>query len=550
MRLHPISKVIEATHNLPFLFLLLLVACVAANAGSSSASGAAASVPADIQAVFNKPVYRNAIWGLRVVDPGTGSVLVDLRPDHQFFIGSVRKIFSVGALLEQIGPQHTYDTRVYRQGQMDSGGILHGDLILVASGDLTMGGRTNPDGSVAISDYDHNEADSLGNAKLTAPDPLAGYLAIAKQVAAKGIKQITGDIVIDDRLFQPYSFRSEFDLKPIFVNDDVVDLTINPTTNGNPASVVWRPHSAALNVQNAVTTSGPGSRYSLQLNSEFPKCIGMPGCSGQIGGNLPLDFVPPFTNQFPLVQTFRIVQPSNYARSVLIETLQAAGVRVGAAPVAQNPVQLLPPRNSYQPDVMVANLTGLPFSEDAKLVLKVSYNMGADTSLLLYGLTQGVDNMTAALAAEQTNLAANYGVPKNEYVFVDGSGGGPTTATNSAVTQFLIDMTGRATFPVFFDALPVLSVDGSLSFVTGFKSDSTLAGAAGRVHAKTGTFVSGSSSGLLVKGQALGGYINTRSGKRLVFQLVVNNVPVTSLNDVIQVFQDQGKISAILWRDN
>jgi len=97
-----------------------------------------------------------------------------------------------------------------------------------------------------------------------------------------------------------------------------------------------------------------------------------------------MDFVPPFTNQFPLVQTFRIVQPSNYARSVLIETLQAAGVRVGAAPVAQNPVQLLPPRNSYQPDVMVANLTGLPFSEDAKLVLKVSYNMGAETSLLLY----------------------------------------------------------------------------------------------------------------------------------------------------------------------
>jgi hypothetical protein len=121
--------------------------------------------------VFNTPIYRNAIWGLRVVDPGTGSVLVDLRPDHQFFIGSVRKIFSVGALLEQIGPQHTYNTRVYRQGQMDSSGILHGDLILVASGDLTMGGRTNPDGSVAISDYDHNEADSLGNQKQPARPP-------------------------------------------------------------------------------------------------------------------------------------------------------------------------------------------------------------------------------------------------------------------------------------------------------------------------------------------------------------------------------------------
>jgi hypothetical protein len=31
-------------------------------------------------------------------------------------------------------------------------GVLQGDLILVASGDLTMGGRTNPDGTVAVSD--------------------------------------------------------------------------------------------------------------------------------------------------------------------------------------------------------------------------------------------------------------------------------------------------------------------------------------------------------------------------------------------------------------
>jgi D-alanyl-D-alanine carboxypeptidase len=31
---------------------------------------------------------------------------------------------------------------------------------------------------------------------------------------------------------------------------------------------------------------------------------------------------------------------------------------------------------------------------------------------------------------------------------------------------------------------------------------------------------------------------------------VVNNVPITGLNQVLQVFQDQGTIAAILWRDN
>jgi hypothetical protein len=102
------------------------------------------------------------------------------------------------------------------------------------------------DGTIAVSNYDHNEADTLGNAVLTASDPLAGYKAIAAQVAAAGITRITGEIIIDDRLFQAYSFRDEFDVRRIFVNDDVVDVSINPTMLGRPASVVSRPVFGSL----------------------------------------------------------------------------------------------------------------------------------------------------------------------------------------------------------------------------------------------------------------------------------------------------------------
>ena len=108
--------------------------------------------------------------------------------------------------MNEIGPDHTYDTPVYRIGNVDSAGVLHGNLVLVASGDLTMGGRTNPDGSIAVTDFDHNEADSLGNAELTAPDPTAGYAQLAQQIAAAGIKKIAGDVIVDDRLLQPLGF--------------------------------------------------------------------------------------------------------------------------------------------------------------------------------------------------------------------------------------------------------------------------------------------------------------------------------------------------------
>jgi D-alanyl-D-alanine carboxypeptidase len=77
-----------------------------------------------------------------------------------------------------------------------------------------------------------------------------------------------------------------------------------------------------------------------------------------------------------------------------------------------------------------------------------------------------------------------------------------------------------------------------------------LAGATGNVRAKTGTYVGNSPTGTLeLKSQALGGYITTKRGHHLTFQLVVNNVPVENVLDLTNVFQDQGKIAAMLWRD-
>jgi D-alanyl-D-alanine carboxypeptidase/D-alanyl-D-alanine-endopeptidase (penicillin-binding protein 4) len=516
----------------------------------STPKPAAPTLPANIKAIFDKPLYNGAIWGLRVVDLATGQPIIDTEPNRQFYIGSVRKVFTIGELINEIGLTHTYDTPVYRRGNVTSAGVLQGDLILVASGDLTMGGRTNPDGTIAYGNFDDNEANTLGNANLTKPDPLAGYAALAKQVAASGIKQITGNIIIDDRLFQPYRFRDQFNLLPIFVNDDVVDLSINPTHTGQLASMDYRPHSAALRVTNALRTAPANSTADIKVDPELPPCIGKPGCTSTLRGTLPANYTPPMTGHWPLIRTVRIVQPANYARTVFIEKLEAAGVQVRAPAVTLNPTQLLPAKNSYTPDTRVAELKGLPYSEDAKFILKVSYNIGADTSLILYGLTQGVDNMRAALVTENKNLQAHYGISNADHHFIDGSGGGDTTATNAAVTRMLTGMTTRPAFPQYEAGFPILGIDGSLATVTGFTSDPTLAPAKGQVHAKTGTYAIGDETGITVKGQAFAGYIDTRSGKKLVYHVVVNNVPIKNVPDILQIFQDEGTISAILWRDN
>jgi D-alanyl-D-alanine carboxypeptidase len=216
------------------LILFIMMACLCGLTAKSDNNNGnqGLPIPDAIQEIMNNPLYQGAIWGLRVVDLDTGELVYDLNPNTLFLMGSIRKIFTIGEALNEFGADFRFKTPVHRLGEVNEQGVLNGDLILVASGDLTMGGRIAPDGSMSIPNLDHNEANSLGNAQLPNADPLAGYNDLAQQVAISGITKVRGDVIIDDRLFEAFNFRGEFDVSPVFVNDDVVDVIMNPTEPG------------------------------------------------------------------------------------------------------------------------------------------------------------------------------------------------------------------------------------------------------------------------------------------------------------------------------
>ena len=492
-------------------------------------------IPEDIGKIFEKPVYKKARWGLRVVDLDTGFVILDENAGQQMLIASVRKLFSVGLALDALGPGHVLRTPVHRRGTVDAAGVLHGDLIVVASGDLAMGGRTNPDGSFAISNLDHNEANGLGNATLTAPDPLAGFDQLAAQVAALGIRQVTGEVIVDDRLFEHFDFREQFKVSPMFVNDDVVDVMID-----REAAVDWRPKSQAFTVQSSLVNAASGTPFGIELES----AQGL----GRVSGALPAGYVPTL-GSYPLVRTFRITDPSSYARSVFIEALARAGVTADAATVAPNPAGDLPAGSAYPDGTRVAELVSHPYEDQARYIMKVSYNIGAETSLMLLGSTRGARTQAASLAVEALVLAEQFDIAPGAVRFIDGSGNEETTATTEAVTTLLASMRRRQSYTAFRDSLPTLGVNGSLAIATDFAADPTLAGARGNVHAKTGTYVSESKEGAVLRTESLAGYIDTKSGRHLAFMLAVNDVGVISgIEDILPVIQDVGTISSLLWK--
>ncbi len=499
-------------------------------------------VPPAIHRIMGKPRYAKARWGLRVVDLDSGRLIYNLDPDFEFQIASVRKLFSIGVALDELGADHKFSTPVYRCGEVQ-GGVLKGDLILVASGDLTLGGRTTRRGEIAFTSFDHTEANALGSAILTKPNPLAGLDELARQVAASGIKALDGDVIIDDRLFVPFNYRGELDVRPIVINDDLIDVTILPTKPGKSAEVLWRPHTAAFAVYSSVNTRPAGEKTRVILSYKTPG-------SGHVSGTMAQDFVPSLPGVRTLVQTFRIKDQPSFARIAFIEALQRAGVMVGAALSGLNPLVKLPSLCSYEPSNQVADLGSLPYSEYAKLILKVSHNLGADLSLVLFGLAKGVNNLSEALIEERETLAHNFGIPANSFHFIDGSGAGETTATTTATLKLLDGMTRSPAFDAFFDALPRLAVDGSLAEINDFQHDPELTGATGQVYAKPGTLVEGPDD-LLYKTQTLAGYIDTKSGKRLMFAVFVNNAGVVkTLDDILAVFNDEGTIAATIWKEN
>ena len=211
--------------------------------------------------------FKTAHWGILIVETQTGETVYEHQADKLFAPASVTKLFSTAAALDALGADYRFRTPIYARGKIDEKGRLDGDLILVASGDPTLGGRTDSQGKIAFTDNDHIYAQFSGTAELTPQDPLAGLNELARQVAAKGVRRVGGEVRVDDRLFDHAESTGSGPnrVTPIMVNDNLLDVIVEPAVAGKPAKVRWRPETAAVQVDAAVQTVEKGDpRISIK----------------------------------------------------------------------------------------------------------------------------------------------------------------------------------------------------------------------------------------------------------------------------------------------
>jgi len=524
-----------------FAFPLLLI-------GGCSSHNNSQSLPDEILAIMNQPRYDGAVWSLRAVDLDTGDLIYNLEPDLVLLTGSLRKTFSSGVSINQLGPDHRFKTPVYKEGTVDNEGVLQGNLVLVADGDLTFGGRLIDGDKIQFTNFDHVDANALGSAVLTPQDPLTGLNELAQQIADSGITEVNGDVVIDARLFDEFVVPNNQRLiSPIMVNENLIDVTIIPTEPGQPAIVDWHPKSASFDLEIDVMTVEQDGEFDIELSEPDASCFELVLCLGTVTGTIPAGYKPELPEVETVVQTFKIEAPSAYARTAFIEALGREGIAVNTNLVGPNPVNKLPAQDSYNADDLVAEFISPPFSEAINLILKVSHNYGSNLSLALFGLAKGVRTVNESLQQERMTLVDDLNVPADGFNFpTNGSGSPDSEASPRAVTVLLDNMSKMDVFDKYFDSFPVLGEKGSLRFVDEGSP------ATGNVRGKTGTSIGfdPETQQFILRAKSLGGYIDAISGNRIIFAVFVNNATFSDISEVLEINNDLGKIATAIYELN
>ena len=495
---------------LPLLVSTVVLTAFTSSTGSSASPGEGpgpqpqvGELPAAAAAIMSKPEFETARWLYSVAEAETGRVVLAGRAGESVFTASTAKNFTVGTTYATLGTDATLTTPVYATAE-PAGGVLAGDLVLVASGDLAMGGRGAMSGRVdhafTADTIDHVYGDIAPNAAFVPDDPLAGLDDLARQVAASGVTEIAGDVVIDTRLWDTFDGQ-EGPAPSIYVNDNILDITVASAGIGQPAVLDLRPQTQAVTVESTVTTTDAGTPTSLTVTADpgDPTSVTVSGTVAAGASQLTI---------------YRVPDAASWARTLFVEALGRAGVTVTSSAVGPNDEAGLPPAGSYPAEDRVASLTSPPMKAFGRMILETSYNTGANALMCLLAAHGGSPDCIDGLEAVHQQLD-RAGVDTDDVVLFDGQGADPASTTPDQMVAWMRWAQTQPWGEEFAADQPVLGVSGTLAS-TGQDGP-----AAGEVAAKTGTSVDvdPTTGRVLYKVQSLAGYLTTERGERFVFSL-------------------------------
>jgi D-alanyl-D-alanine carboxypeptidase/D-alanyl-D-alanine-endopeptidase (penicillin-binding protein 4) len=506
--------------------------------------GATTALGEEIAALLADPSVSGAHWGIAVTAMD-GTPLFGLDEGKLFRPASNAKLYTTAAAMAMLGPDARFTTQVIAEGELRHG-TVHGDLVLKGGGDANFaGGYALPYVAPALR--------PKGPAAVT-PNQLADFDDLAAQVAAKGVREIDGNIVGDDTRFEhaPYPVGWSTDdvlwgdgapVSALTVHDNQLDLKIEPAPKGSSEKPT-------------ITLSPAVPFYTVNetpIDNNFRPAFWSVGTQ-DLGRNEVLEEREPNKRDFhifgyvdakygPYTDDLAIDRPAEFAAAALKQALEQHGVVVKGGVSARHydseflgsdyraaqttPDAVSAEHNPFSADRAVecgaqrvaggpeehllAEKQSVPLAEDLTLTLKVSQNLHAEIMLRNIGVNRDCADglyLHTALAWERAFLV-HAGLDPADFVLYDGSGlSTHDLVAPRATAQLLAFAAKQPWFAQWKAALPVGGEDGTLA--SRF-SDPPLKD---HLFAKTGT---------LGETRALSGYLDAASGRQIIFSIYVDD---------------------------
>ena len=454
---------------------------------SPKRAAAAARFNARADTLLGATLPSKGDWGLLIVDAQTGETLFEKNADGYFVPASNMKLFTTALALAKLGPDYKFRTTLETRGVISPEGKLSGDLVLVGRGDPNLSNRKFP--------YELKE-------EFDGP-PEKALAELADALVARGVKEISGDVIGDDSYFprERYPNGWEIDdmvweygaaISAIVVDDNTVALRLTPGEKmGDPVQASVVPLTPDFALQNDVTTSAADVKSDLTLTRD-------PGANlVVVRGTLP-------AKSAPRKLVLAIEEPAQHAASVLAGMLTERGVKldgkIRAVHVAETDVT---------PRSVIAEHVSVPLGDSVKLVNKISQNLHTEMLLRTAARQNGLWGTPEEMLKTPQDFYASVGIAPDDVIQTDGSGLSRHDLITPRATVTLLKYAQSQTwFAPYYASLPVAGIDGSLQD----RMKGTVA--AGRIHAKTGS---------VEHVRTLSGFAETPSGRRLIFSFLSNN---------------------------
>ena len=225
------------------------------------------------------PSLRHAAAGVAVMRIDSGTVVASNLLDQAIVTASTMKTVTSAAALEILGGDFQFQTNVLLQGNVEND-TLHGNIVIVGSGDPTLGSRYFPKNPNIVKE-------------------------IITALKDKGIKVIDGRILTDDSLYPYPHYSIHWDVGdlawdygaavyPINYSDNVANVSFRVDKSGRFSPFVTKPALSGIQVINKMQYNSSQEDIDFALEFANPSLVLMgPVCPGSYN----LLFANPTPNQ-------------------------------------------------------------------------------------------------------------------------------------------------------------------------------------------------------------------------------------------------------------